>query len=69
MHNIVLLFSRKPGHISVQCKTNRPNNWVSGVCPSSGTLKYRTMDKVQKPSNSECYTPSLEPFRIYKTKP
>jgi hypothetical protein len=24
------------------------------------------MDKVQKPSNSECYTPSPEPFRIYK---
>jgi hypothetical protein len=23
------------------------------------------MDKVQKPSNSECYTPSSEPFRIY----
>jgi hypothetical protein len=24
------------------------------------------MDKVQKPSNSECYTPSSEPIRIYK---
>jgi hypothetical protein len=24
------------------------------------------MDKVQKPSNSECYTPSSEPFRIYR---
>jgi hypothetical protein len=23
------------------------------------------MDSVQKPSNSECYTPSSEPFRIY----
>jgi hypothetical protein len=23
------------------------------------------MDEVQKPSNSECYTPSSEPFRIY----
>jgi hypothetical protein len=22
------------------------------------------MDEVQKPSNSECYTPSSEPFRI-----
>jgi hypothetical protein len=22
------------------------------------------MDKVQKPSNSQCYTPSSEPFRI-----
>jgi hypothetical protein len=27
------------------------------------TLEYRTMEKVQKPSNSECYTPSSEPFR------
>jgi hypothetical protein len=24
------------------------------------------MDKVQKPSNSVCYTPSSEPYRIYK---
>jgi hypothetical protein len=23
------------------------------------------MEKAQKPSNSECYTPSSEPFRIY----
>jgi hypothetical protein len=23
------------------------------------------MDKVQNPSNSECYTPSSEPFRFY----
>jgi hypothetical protein len=23
------------------------------------------MDKVQKPSNNECYTPSSEPFRMY----
>jgi hypothetical protein len=29
------------------------------------SLEYRTMEKVQKPSNSECYTPSSEPFRIY----
>jgi hypothetical protein len=29
-------------------------------------LEYRTMDKVQNPSNSECYTPSPDPFRIYK---
>jgi c-di-GMP-related signal transduction protein len=31
----------------------------------SNFLKYRTVDKVQKPSNSECYTTSSEPFRIY----
>jgi hypothetical protein len=28
------------------------------------SLEYRTMDKIQKPSNSECYTPLTEPFRI-----
>jgi hypothetical protein len=36
--------------------------------PVSETLFYlerRTMDKVQKPNNPECYTPSSEPFRIY----
>jgi hypothetical protein len=27
------------------------------------------MDKVQKPSNPECYTSSSEPFRIYKCVP
>jgi hypothetical protein len=27
--------------------------------------EYRTMEKVQKPSNSMCYTESSEPFRIY----
>jgi hypothetical protein len=26
------------------------------------------MDKVQKPSNPECYTPSSEPIRIYLMK-
>jgi hypothetical protein len=31
------------------------------VCPS----EHRTMDKVQKPSNPKCHTPSSEPFRIY----
>jgi hypothetical protein len=28
-------------------------------------LEYRMMDKVQKPSNSKCYAPISEPFRIY----
>jgi hypothetical protein len=30
------------------------------------SLEYRTMDKVQKPSNSVCHPPLSEPFRIYK---
>jgi hypothetical protein len=25
------------------------------------------MDTLQKPSNSECFTPSLEPFRTYQS--
>jgi hypothetical protein len=29
------------------------------------SLEYRTMEKVQNPSYSVCYTPSSEPFRIY----
>jgi hypothetical protein len=28
-------------------------------------VEYQTMDKVQKPSNPECYIPSSEPFRIW----
>jgi hypothetical protein len=35
--------------------------------PSSGILKiteHRTMEKVQNPSNSVCYTPSSEPFKM-----
>jgi hypothetical protein len=28
-------------------------------------LEYRMMDKVHKLSDSECYTPSSEPFRFY----
>jgi hypothetical protein len=32
------------------------------------SLEYQTMDKVRKPSNPECYTPSSEPFRIYLHK-
>jgi hypothetical protein len=39
---------------------NTQNYWVCGLCPSSGIylefiyyLEFQTMDKVQKPSNSE----------------
>jgi hypothetical protein len=35
------------------------------VSETSYSLEYQTMGKVKKPSNSVCYTPSLEPFRIY----
>jgi hypothetical protein len=30
-------------------------------------LEFRTMDIVHKPINSECHTPSLEPFTEYTT--
>jgi hypothetical protein len=26
------------------------------------------MDKVHKPSDSECYTPSLDPYRLYDSE-
>jgi hypothetical protein len=29
------------------------------------SLEYRTMDKFHKPNDSECYTPSWEPFKFY----
>jgi hypothetical protein len=29
-------------------------------------LEFWTMNKVHKPSNSECYTPQSEPFRFHK---
>jgi hypothetical protein len=31
-------------------------------------LEFRAMDKAQKPSDSECYTPSSEPFRYHITR-
>jgi hypothetical protein len=31
-------------------------------------LEFLTMEKVWKPSDSECYTPSSEPFRVYWSK-
>jgi hypothetical protein len=34
------------------------------VSETSSSLEYRRMDKVQKPSNPECYPPSSEPSRI-----
>jgi hypothetical protein len=34
------------------------------VSETSCSLEYQTMEKVQKPSNSVCYAPSSEPFRI-----
>jgi hypothetical protein len=37
------------------------------VSETSCSLEYQMMEKVPKPSNSVCYTPSSEPFSIYIT--
>jgi hypothetical protein len=69
------------GTVSVQWALSKGPNWV-GVLPHhlrtetdpvseiSCSLVLRTPDdgKVQEATNSECYTPSSEPFRIYWVK-
>jgi hypothetical protein len=39
---------------------------TTGDVKQQEVLEFRTMDKVQKPSINECYTPSSEPYRVYK---
>jgi hypothetical protein len=47
-------------------KTQCFGNWIyfhpQGF---SSFLEFQMMDKVQKPSNSACYTSLSEPFRLY----
>jgi hypothetical protein len=38
---------------------------LGNIVFSNMYLEFRTMDKVQKPSNSECHTASSEPFGLY----
>jgi hypothetical protein len=38
---------------------------ITGLLDFARRPELRTMDKVRKPSDSECCTPSSEPFRIY----
>jgi hypothetical protein len=40
------------------------NTETDHVAETSCSLEYRTIDRIQKLSNAECYTPSSEPFRI-----
>jgi hypothetical protein len=40
-------------------QTQFPKRWVLYIS------EYQRMDKVQKSNNSECYTPSAAPFKIY----
>jgi hypothetical protein len=56
-----------------QSRSLLPLHLRTEICPVSETLFSRfsnigRMDKVQKPGNSECYTPSSDPFRIPKQK-
>jgi hypothetical protein len=61
------------------CRGDIQNYWVSSPPYTWGrkqihfpkhcvfySLEYRPMEKVQKPSNSLCYTPSSEPFKIHR---
>jgi hypothetical protein len=75
------VFSPSTSVFPVKNSIYSQNCSVSGLCPSSGILntrKYlqkccflvfrtRTMDKARKSSNSECHTPSAEPFRFCHT--
>jgi hypothetical protein len=45
-------------HLHLRTKTDP-------VSETSCSLECQTMEKVRKPTNSVCYTPSSEPFRIY----
>jgi hypothetical protein len=60
-----LAFSKEPNRVGVSPFTW---GWKQIQFPKScflWFLEYRTMDDVRNPSNSESYTPSSEPFRIY----
>jgi hypothetical protein len=61
-----LAISKRPNRLGVSLSSPGNGNRSSfrNVVFSS-YLEFWTMDKVQKPSGSECYTPSLEPFRFY----
>jgi hypothetical protein len=41
------------------------DQWSSFRNLFSSHLEFRMMDKVHKPSCSECFTPSSEPFKLY----
>jgi hypothetical protein len=47
-------------------RSETQNHWISKLCPVfSSYLEFRTMNRVQKPNGSQCYTPPSEPFRFY----
>jgi hypothetical protein len=52
------------GSVGVPLHMRKETNPASETLCFFWFLEYRTMDKVRKPSNFECYTPSSEPFSI-----
>jgi hypothetical protein len=60
-----LAFSKGPKWVDVSLFLTL--GWKHPVSKTlfSNYLEFRTMVKVHKPSDSECYAPTLEPFRFY----
>jgi hypothetical protein len=57
--------SKGPSRIGVSPSPEDENRSSFRNVVFSAFLEYWNMDQVQKPINSECYTPSSEYFRIY----
>jgi hypothetical protein len=61
------VLSKGPNRVGVFPHLRTETDPVSEtLCFSLVFRKIRTMDKVQKPNISVCYTPSSEPYSIYK---
>jgi hypothetical protein len=63
---IWLALSKGPNIVAVSTPSSQDRNWSrfwSIAFPNY--LEYRTMHKVHKLSDSECYTPSLEAYRLH----
>jgi hypothetical protein len=65
IHRLRLTLSKRPKKVDVFPHLKKETDPVyETVCFL--VIKIRTMDKAQKPSDSECYTSSSEPFRFTK---
>jgi hypothetical protein len=61
-----LALSKKPNRVGVSLPLSEDGHRPSfRKAVFSSYLELRTVDKVQTPSDSECYTPSSELFRFY----
>jgi hypothetical protein len=61
VQSLRLALSNGPNRVGVSSEDGNRSSFRNVVLFS----EYRTMDNVQKPSNSECYAPSSEPFGIH----